>query len=330
MENSKLISDVADVADVAADVDVVAEGVDDDADDDAVTENKKSHKIKHIVCSGGGVTGLSFYGALKHTNKRGFWDIQHIQSFYGTSIGSLISVVLALNYDWDTLDDYFIKRPWQNLYKMDMYTLLETFNRKGIFEHRVIQETFSPLFKGKDISLDITMKEFFVLTHIDIHIFTVELNAFVVVDISHKTHPDWKVIDAVYCSCAVPVIFAPFFKDGGCYSDGGILLDYPVDCCIKNGADPDEILGINRQTNNNTQICNKSTMFDYILHLANKTHANMLKKMNNDCKITHEINIPTTPISIDSICSTATSIEQRIRLIDDGIEKSRIFIETLV
>lgn len=213
---------------------------------------------------------------------------------------------------------------------MNMYTLLETFNRKGIFEHKVIRETFSPLFKGKDISLDITMQEFYDLTKIEIHIFTVELNAFIVVDISHKTHPDWKVIDAVYCSCAVPVIFAPFFKDGCCYSDGGILLDYPVECCVKNGADPDEILGINRTTNNhNTHICSESTMFDYILHLANKTHENILKKMNNNCKITHEINIQATPISIDSICNTATNIDQRIRLIDDGIEISRKFIETL-
>ena len=283
--------------------------------------------IKHIVCSGGGVTGFSFYGALKHANQCGVWDFQHLCSLYGTSIGSLLCVVIALNYDWETLDNYFIKRPWHNLYKMDMYVLLETFNRKGIFEHKVIEETLSPLFRGKDIPVDITMRDFFELTNIDIHIFAVELNRFDIVDFSHKTHGGWRVIDAVYCSCAVPVIFAPFFKDDGCYSDGGILLDYPINTCIKNGAVPDEILGIVRKCNNENRVCKESTMFDYILHLANKTHENMLINMNNNCEILHEIIVPAMPITIDSICDAAVNMEQRILLIDAGIDMAKKAVE---
>ena len=138
-----------------------------DTIEDITVEEKQApiKKIKHIICSGGGVTGLSFYGALRNLNKKGIWNIEDIESIYGTSVGSLVSVVVSLNYDWKTLDEYFIKRPWGNVFKLDMYTILETFQRKGVFDYNVFIEIFSPLFKGKDISVDITMKEFFELNN---------------------------------------------------------------------------------------------------------------------------------------------------------------------
>ena len=46
-------------------------------DEIIVTDNKK---IEHIVMSGGGIVGLSFYGVLRESNKRGKWDINNIKS----------------------------------------------------------------------------------------------------------------------------------------------------------------------------------------------------------------------------------------------------------
>ena len=77
--------------------------------------------IRHIVCSGGGVTGFSFYGILKECYARGIWKVENIQTIYGTSVGSIFAVILALNYDWQTMDDYLIKRPWQNVFKFNLY-----------------------------------------------------------------------------------------------------------------------------------------------------------------------------------------------------------------
>ena len=66
--------------------------------------------IKHIVISGGGVDILSFYGALRETNKKGLWNISNIKSIYGTSAGSILSVALLLKYDWDILDNYIMAK----------------------------------------------------------------------------------------------------------------------------------------------------------------------------------------------------------------------------
>ena len=58
------------------------------------------------------------------------------------------------------------------------------------------------------------MQELFEYTGVDLHIYTVDINSFESVDISHKSHPNWRVIEAVYVSSSLPFIFKPFLKEG--------------------------------------------------------------------------------------------------------------------
>jgi hypothetical protein len=97
------------------------------------TEEKESQesisnlpKIKYLVLSGGGSIGFSMYGILRESNKRGCWNIQNIEKIYATSVGTIIAVMISLNYDWDTLDDYLIYRPWQDIFKFDMYSFINS------------------------------------------------------------------------------------------------------------------------------------------------------------------------------------------------------------
>ena len=40
--------------------------------------NPEKPTIKHIVCSGGGLAGFAFYGAIKESHKQGLWQIENI------------------------------------------------------------------------------------------------------------------------------------------------------------------------------------------------------------------------------------------------------------
>ena len=65
------------------------------------------------------------------------------------------------------------------------------------------------------------------------------------IDFSWKTHPDWKLLDVVYCSSCLPILFSPFLtEEGDCYIDGGILNNYPVIHCQNAIEDHDTIFGI--------------------------------------------------------------------------------------
>uniref|UniRef100_A0A6C0HC69 PNPLA domain-containing protein n=1 Tax=viral metagenome TaxID=1070528 RepID=A0A6C0HC69_9ZZZZ len=277
--------------------------------------------IKHLVLSGGGVVGFSFYGLLRETNKRGLWDISNIETIYGTSVGSIISVFIALHYEWDTLDDFIIKRPWQNVYKLSIDSFLYAFHNKGILDKKIMEHTFSPLFKGKDIDINVTMKEFYEITKIEMHIMTVDINTYDLVDISYKTHPDWFVIDAVYCSCCLPILFQPIIKDNMCFCDGGFMANYPVKQCIENGAKPNEIFGMCRSSifDSSSNINDKSTLFDYILNILYKTISKILNK-NEGQQIYKEAIVNCPPLSIYDIYETASSMEKRLELIQKGSE----------
>jgi len=290
-------------------------------------EKKDPPIIKHLIIPGGGTTGMIAYGALKETHESGIWNIENIESIYGTSAGAIVGVILALKYDWKTLDDYLIKRPWQNICNFNMYAIIESFQKRGIFNIDIIKGIFSPLFLAKDIELDVTLEEFYKITKIDLHLYSSDLNAFKLVDISHKTHPSWKLIEAVYASACLPVFFAPFEKDGHYYADGGIFLNYPLSPCLKAGNKQEEILAIWKKNIEVSQdkVTTESTLFDYVLILLNKTLQNIIMSSENVIHTQNEIEINCPFVSIYDLYKMSSSMEERVRLIEEGMESGRSY-----
>lgn len=72
--------------------------------------------IKHLVISSGGPAGHMMYSILRTLNLKGVWDIKDIKSIYGSSVGSFIAIIIALRYEWEVMDDYLIKRPWEKIF----------------------------------------------------------------------------------------------------------------------------------------------------------------------------------------------------------------------
>jgi predicted acylesterase/phospholipase RssA len=261
--------------------------------DSSIMEEKKEEEdwkcipkstYRHIVFSGGAAGGLYIYGALKTAHQKGLWNYDDIKTVWGTSAGSMLAVCVALKYDWSILDDYLIKRPWNTVFKMN---LMRLWNEKGLMGKEVVEEIMGPLLAGKDLKMDITMGELFLVTGIEIHIFITELiysgNEFCSIDISHKTHPDWRVVDTVYASSCLPLVFVPYEISEWCsvgddnnsdsenekvekkvekkgeekregvieliekrrlFLDGGILAAFPFYHCIHcEGVDESEVLG---------------------------------------------------------------------------------------
>ena len=287
--------------------------------------------IKHLVIPGGGVAGFAYYGILRNSNQQGYWDINNIKTIYSTSAGSMLAVLIALKYDWEICDDYLIKRPWHNVFKFDIQMIFASLQKKGIFDIKVLEDVFTPLFNGKDISIDVTMKEFFELTNIEIHIYATEMNTFENVDFSYKTYPDIRVIDAIYASSALPIVFSPIIINDKCYCDGAFFSNYPINNCLNDGINHAEVFGIQNEysANDNKSIDNNSTLFDYIMIIMNKTIEHVFSNKKHD-DIAMEITIISPRISIYNIFNTASSMEERIKLINYGSESFAKYIEERV
>ena len=290
------------------------------------TTNPPSHKIQHLVISGGGVPGLTAYSVLRESHKSGFWNIDTLKSIYGTSIGAIVGFIISLKYNWDEMDNYIINRPWNNVFKIDIGNIIQSIETRGVFTRKIIEEMVYPLLKGKDLDPSITMLELYEYSKIDIHIFTTELHEYATVDISYKTHPEWKIIDVLYCSMCLPIFFSPYLHNGKCYLDGGITNNYPIYNCLENVESPEKVLGISlmRSYVNNT-ITESTTMVEYLTSILNQMYnkaciySNSIKTKKHDPSTYYEILLKNTPDEIYDFIGVASSKDRRIELLDKGV-----------
>jgi predicted acylesterase/phospholipase RssA len=289
--------------------------------------------IKHMVIGGGGPTGLLSYGAAKHLAQQGFWSHDTIETIYGTSIGSLIGAMLCLKHDWSTLDDYIIKRPWEKVIA-DSLEMFELFSCKGVAKMKLLDDIMRPLLESKDLTLAVTLREFYEYSHISLNVFTVELNAFQKVQMSHTTHPDLALMDAIKMSSCVPMMFQPIVRDGCCYIDGGIIVNYPLHECLEDTqCSPREVLGLrNLWSNPNEGIGIQSSLLEYLrfinlqlVRLVNTTHMANASTALNECanEVMCHVKPDITPAEWLSIMSDAG---QRLAWIEDGVAFAKAFL----
>ena len=302
-----------------------------------MSESSSPSSIKHLVISSGGPAGHMMYSVLRTLNIKGVWDIKDIKSIYGTSIGSYIAIILALRYEWEVMDDYLIKRPWEKIFpsfssssssssstdsndhlhlsgtsiadaKNKLGHIFQLYNTHGLYGLKEFTETLRPALQGKDMTTKITFQEFYDRTGIEIHFMVTEMNKFQVIDFSYKTHPNQSLVEACYMSCTYPFGFAPIYRDGCCYLDGGIVNEYPLNECIRDQkCGLGEILGVKvlweKKPANLTE---KSSLLQFIYTFFNQMNSNFYE------------NRPTKPIPNEVVCvSKVFSIREWMNWVKD-------------
>lgn len=294
--------------------------------------------IKHLVISGGGPLGFQYMGTLQYLNEQNFWNIENIQSIYATSVGSIVATFLCLNYDWETINKYIIDRPWHDIFTLTGKQIIGAYYNKGLYDKKILEIAFKPLLEAKDLSLTITLKEFFEITKINLHLFSFELNSFKTVEINHTSHPDLYLLTALTMSCAIPGIFMPICMNNECYIDGAVMANYPLSFCLQQNIDENEIFGLNYNieldstllSDNNNCINEESSILDFILGFSTKA-INFITNVIKVKNIPHEIEykLSETPLSLNYIKKSIQSKEMRKEFWNKGYVKAQEFLEIL-
>jgi predicted acylesterase/phospholipase RssA len=274
--------------------------------------------IKHLVMSGGGPTLLQTLGALYHLEKNKYLNLEDIETIYGTSAGAILGVCISLKFDWETLNDYIIKRPWQDVFPIKVQNILDAYMKKGIFDKTNIEKCFKPLFDAKDIPINI-----------EIHFFGFEINEYKVEDISYLTHPKTEVITAIQMSSALPILITPVCVDGKCYIDGGTTCNYPLNHCIESGKILDEILGFkNKYSETKNNITDESTLLQFLSSFLYKAVFS-LSTDNSQPEIVNEVICDVSYINFDVLKEAITNMEIRKSLFENGISCAEKFLDKL-
>lgn len=268
-------------------------------------------------------------GAIQHLEQNNFVDMKNIESIYGTSAGAIVGILICLKYDWETINDYIIKRPWQDVFPIKVQNIFDAYTKKGIFDIKTIEKVFKPLLDAKDIPMDINLEDFYKLSNIELHLFSFEINEYKAHDISYLTHPKLSLMTAVQMTCALPILVTPVCLDDKCYIDGGMSCNYPLNFCITSGKLPDEILGFkNKYSDEKDNINTESTMLDFLLSFLFKAVFS-INTDHNQSEIKNEVICDVQYLTFDILKNALSDIEVRRKLFKNGTEIATIFLSNL-
>lgn len=315
--------------------------------DDIVQQNIEENSIllptiKHIVIAGGAHMGYAFYGSLKTLIQKKFFTIDQLETIYATSVGSIVAIFMLLQFDWDEMDKYLIERPWHKVFTFDIPSLIKSFSRGGIYRGDKFAELFKPLLLAKDLQPNITLQEFYDYSNVELHFISTKMEGLKLCDISHKTHPDWELIDAVHATSALPILFTPHERENGdLYLDGAIQSNYPMDRCIQDGHSTDEILGVNfcssssylqtdseserKDVKNNN---NSLQLFRYVVEIFFQLWYRVRETLSESAvHIPNQIIVRDSSDKLDGILDTIKSRQKRKYLIDLGKDCAEDFLQ---
>ena len=288
--------------------------------------------IKHIVVAGGAHKYMISYGILKQLHKSLFWKYEDIETIWSTSSGTLLALFICLQYDWDILDDFIIKRPWINLFKIKAKQIMDINSNNGLYTLDTLCCIVKPLLLGKGLSETITLKELYDFSKKDFHLFTTEINEFNIIDMSYKTHPDMPLIHAIYMSSCIPGLCKPICENNKCYLDGAFILNFPLIPCLNyTKCKNEEVLGIFYNNTYSADIIDDTSKLSTLFYT-------LIAKVGQYCnnQIDYDYSIYPNVISCDSVAygygyiiSIITNIEEREKIIKQGCDQALKFLDMI-
>ena len=182
-----------------------------------------------ICLSGGGINGLNILGSLKYLIDSNILNIKNIKKFMGTSVGSLINILLIIDLNINTIIKIIYK---MNLDKMSIdYDINNFFDNYGFNNCSEVLTIIQTLLYTKLNVYDITFKELYNKTNKSLNVVVVNFTQKKEEVINYINYPNMSIILALRMSISIPLIFYPVKYNNNLYIDGGIINNFAYNYC---------------------------------------------------------------------------------------------------
>lgn len=268
-------------------------------------------KYDTICLSGGGVKGISFIGALEYIEENKYIELQSINNFVGTSIGSIVSFFLSLDYTIEEIKEFIMDFNFTKLIpeiNIENILLLH-----GVDTGEKIMLIVSHFLKEKYNIDDITFEEHYKLTNKKLTIIGTNFTKSCEEVFNYELTPNMSVLTAIRISMSIPIMFTPVHYNDNYYIDGGVVNNFPLNHC-----NPNTTLGIYIKNSNNN-------MLENIISLS----IGCISIITDNISIKHCINNNYDIIEIKNYNAEFTNFELtseiKQKLYTLGIEAAKIF-----
>ena len=142
------------------------------------------------------------------------------------------------------------------------------------------------------------------------------------------------LLQALTMSSSLPGIFIPTIIDNCCYIDGGVMCNYPLNYCLRDCLNKDEILGIkcayDKETDDfkNVQVTSESSLLEYVMCIT----INSMNYIRDSVQIDNIDNtvrcyITDNPLTLDTIQESIKNKDLRREWIKMGEEDAFEFLK---
>lgn len=242
-----------------------------------------------LVLSGGGIYGYAILGALQYLKDHD--RLSKINTFVGTSIGSIIAYLLAIGC---TPMEIILYLHSKNVLKnINQFNIISMIQGNGSCDYNTIQSHVEKITidkVGKYLTLQ-GLREKFGKTLI---VCTYNLTQDCVQYITPDNNPDMPCLVAIRMSSNIPLIFEDFKYMGDYYIDGGISDNFPIE--IPELADKNIIgVGFNNTKKKYIKPTAEGNILDYIFHIMfiplGKLNSDKLERLSDKNHLIIKINL---------------------------------------
>lgn len=183
-------------------------------------------KFEAVVISGGGSNGILSLGALHYEYEKGSYDPVNTRIYAGTSIGSVISLLLICGYTpMEIFAEVYTTDHFFDIAKMG--SVWDIVKYMGLMPITVFAEKIEALVKRKFGEIP-TLLELFTRTQKILVTAVANVTKMKCEYYTYKTHPETRCVDAVMHSCNLPLIFHSIFYNDSYIVDGGLMDNFPL------------------------------------------------------------------------------------------------------
>ncbi len=181
-----------------------------------------------ILCLGGGsIRGFCELGALYYLEKKNIYNIKHIHTLIGSSVGSILALLLCIGYEpFEILQKVNKINSWMDINAFD---LLNFKNERGLLDFKNLIKIIEDLVIPK-IGKIPTLGELYKITKKKLIIVTTNVYEKKSVYLDYINNPDLLCTDAIQMSCSIPLIFKQFIYKGDYYESKNIET-FNQPCC---------------------------------------------------------------------------------------------------
>ena len=179
-----------------------------------------------ICFSGGGLRIISFIGVIKFLIQNNYIHLKLIKNLYGVSAGSILALKIILGFSIEDIESF--------VYNIDYKLFIPNTNSEqlifnyGMDDQHKIHTLLKTLFISKNIPYNITFKQLFDITNINLTIGVTNITKKIPEYWNHINKPHLPVITAIKASCCIPIVFKPLQINHEFFIDGAIFDNFPI------------------------------------------------------------------------------------------------------